>query len=140
VAHDADLIPAVALGGIIGALARAEIDVLIPHATGTWPWSTFAVNMLGAFVIGLLLQALLRVDRRWVRPFAITGILGGFTTFSALSMQTRDMLAAGNAAQALAYAIGSVIVGVLAVGLGIALGRQLWPQAHGIDESMVDQA
>ena len=55
-------------------------------------------------------------------------------------MQTRDMLAAGNAAQALAYAIGSVIVGVLAVGLGIALGRQLWPQAHGIDESMVDQA
>ena len=139
-AHDADLIPVVAVGGILGALTRAEIDALIPHATGEWPWSTFAINVLGAFVLGLLLQALLRVERRWVRPFAITGILGGFTTFSALSMQTRDMLANGSGGLALVYAVGSVIVGVGAVGLGIALGRQLWPQSHGIEVSAVDEA
>ncbi len=139
-AHDADLIPIVALGGVVGALARAEIDVLIPHGVGDWPWSTFAINLLGAFLLGLMLQALLRVEQRWVRPFAITGILGGFTTFSALSVQTRDMLAHGNAALALAYAIGSVILGVAAVGLGIALGRQLWPASHGIVESAVDEA
>ena len=139
-AHDADLIPVVAVGGVIGALARAEIDVLIPHAVGDWPWSTFAINLLGAFALGLMLQALLRVERRWVRPFAVTGILGGFTTFSALSMQTRDMLAHGSAGLALVYAIGSVIVGVVAVGLGIALGRQLWPQSHGIGESSVDES
>ena len=130
-----DLVPVVALGGVIGALARWGIDNAIPRTSPTqWPWSTLLINITGSLILGLLIATLLlrlpaargETSRlaRWSRPFLITGILGGFTTFSTFALQVRDLLANGNIGSGALYAVTSVIGGVLAVAGGSALARR----------------
>ncbi|MEX5271459.1 CrcB family protein [Kocuria sabuli] len=101
------LVLAVGLGGALGTGARHGLSVLLPAAAG-WPVGTLAANLLGAFLLGMLLEALLRrgaeTPRRLVlRLGAGTGALGGFTTFSSLALETQRMLSDGAAGQALAY-------------------------------------
>jgi CrcB protein len=142
VTRDADLLVPVAVGGVLGAWARYAIAVGVPHDDpGSWPWATFVTNVVGAFVLGVLLVVVLRrlsafgaeesLWVRWARPFAITGVLGGFTTFSALAVETRGMAAAGHAAEALGYAVGSTVCGVLAVLVGMRIAGALVPELPG---------
>jgi len=115
---------ALALAGAGGVLARHAVQRLVPR-TGAMPWGTFVVNVSGALVLGLLLTVIARRDSvpTWVQEAAFVGFLGGYTTFSALSAETFLMLESRQVGLALAYSLGSVVVGVLAVFAGVALGR-----------------
>ena len=109
---------AVFTGGALGALARALLEDALPHAPGTWPWATFAVNVAGALLLG---WAVTRLQERlplsaYRRPFLGTGICGGLTTFSALpgraaaDARRRPRRAGGSATRRPASAPGAVAV------------------------------
>ena len=119
---------AVGVAGAAGALARYGLDRLIEHHLVTvFPWSTFTINLTGCFLAGLAVAAL--VDRHdlpaWVRTGVVVGFLGAYTTFSTFAQESRDLLAGGHLSLALADAVGSVVVGVLAVVAGSGVGRML---------------
>lgn len=119
----------IAAGGIIGSLGRYALDLLVagnlPLAPQDFPLSTLAVNLLGCLAIGILAPLLL-VRNNWphARPFLITGILGGFTTFSALAAQSGVMLLDGQAWRVVAYLIVTLVGGLLAVRLGMRLSKR----------------
>ncbi len=117
------LILAVAVGGALGTAAREALTLLAPPIGGI-PWITVVVNVVGAFALGVLLETLaLRGPdegrRRTWRLFAGTGVLGGFTTYSALSTDTVLLLGTSPAWGAL-YALGTVLIGFGAGAAGIA--------------------
>lgn len=114
---------AVAAGGAVGAVARALVGAAIPHEPGAWPWATLLVNAAGAFLLGLLLTGLGRAQTPWpyARPLLGTGVLGGFTTFSALSLDAVLLAEAGRAPLAGAYVLASLVV---TVG-GVLLARRV---------------
>jgi CrcB protein len=115
----------VALGGVLGALARWGVSLGLPHTPGTWPWATVTVNLTGCLVIGALLAVLLAryPTHPWLRPFLATGVLGGYTTFSTFAVDVVALVDAGRAPLALGYLLLSVLGGLLAVVVGLALGR-----------------
>jgi CrcB protein len=115
-------------GGATGTLARWAVGVTVPHLHRV-PAATFGVNVVGAFLLGALLQGLARRGpdvgrRRAVRLTLGTGFCGGFTTYSALANDTDALLRAGLVGHALAYAVGTLVVGVAASALGIAVARR----------------
>ena len=111
----------VALGGLIGAMARYGVGLLLPHAMGTFPLGTLLINVLGGFLIGLIIDAV--AARPLLRPFAVTGILGGFTTFSTYAVDTEQLLAAGRLGTAAAYLVGTLVAALAATWLGLTLAR-----------------
>jgi len=118
----------VAIGGALGSIARWALSGAVQRWTGsTYPWGTFTVNAIGSLAIGVL--AALALERTLVPPaarlFLITGVLGGFTTFSAFSYETMALLRDGQWVAASAYAFGSLVVGVGAALGGFALGMKL---------------
>ncbi len=119
-----DIIAVIALGGAIGSAARYGAGLLWPHDPSQIAWSTFTVNVVGGFLLGLLM-ALVDVwpPHRWVRPFLGVGVLGGFTTFSTYMLDTQAIFLAGHPSNALLYLLGTLVVGLVAVWLGIAAGR-----------------
>jgi len=122
------LVVAVGLGGMAGALSRYGLDRLIEdHVSSVFPWSTFTINITGCFLAGLVVAGL--VDRHdlpaWIRTGAVVGFLGAYTTFSTFAQKSRDLLTGGHLFLALADTVGSVVVGVLAVVVGSAVGRVL---------------
>jgi CrcB protein len=111
-------------GGAIGTTVRYLLTLAVPPVLGL-PVITFVINVTGAFVLGWLLEALaLRGPdegrRRDLRLFAGTGILGGYTTYSAFAVDTDGLLVAANAGGGLLYAAATVIVGAAATVAGIA--------------------
>lgn len=122
-----DLVP-VFLGGVVGTSIRAGLDLLIPSVAGI-PVATWVVNIVGAFTLGWLLEALSRRGpdvgrRRTVRLLVGTGGLGGFTTYSALATDTASLLGSGATATAIGYAFGTVVIGAAASVTGIAVGAK----------------
>jgi fluoride exporter len=118
---------AVATGGALGALARWGVAEALPHDADRFPWSTFAVNVVGCFLIGVVMVL---VVERWshrplARPFLGTGVLGGFTTFSTYAVDTRGLLAAGQPAVAAAYVLGTLVLGLLAVGAALRITERV---------------
>ncbi|MBN8631292.1 MAG: fluoride efflux transporter CrcB [Rhodobacterales bacterium] len=111
-------LPLIALGGAVGSILR----YLMVSAIGA-PLGTAAVNVLGSFAIGVLF-VLLGSREGW-QFLLITGLLGGFTTFSAFSLDTLKLVQGGQPLQAAAYVLGSVILSLIAVALGVALARSL---------------
>ncbi|HZR96080.1 MAG TPA: CrcB family protein [Gaiellaceae bacterium] len=105
----------VALGGALGASARYGADRLI-STHSTFPWSTFAVNVLGCFLIGVCSQELGDAPE-WLRLGVIVGGIGGFTTFSTFAYQALE----NHAAVAAVYVTASVGLGIAAVAAGRAL-------------------
>ena len=91
------------------------------------PWSTFIENVSGCFLLGMLMVYLLDVwpPNRYLRPFLGVGVLGGFTTFSAYTSDTRAMLAHGEGPLAMVYFFGSILFGLLATWSGITLARTI---------------
>lgn len=112
-------------GGAIGAAARFGLARSIPHTQAGWPWHTFLANVLGGLLMGLLAAYVLRsgAASENVRLFAGVGVLGGFTTFSAFSLEMAQMVERGELALAGGYALASVLVALLALFAGLALGR-----------------
>jgi CrcB protein len=125
VRHHARVLAVISVGGALGALARYGIGRAIPTPTGTFPWSTFLINVLGCFLIGVLMVIVIHAvpSRILVRPFFGVGILGGFTTFSTAAVESVRLLQTGAAATALAYAFGTLIAATIAVYVGTAATR-----------------
>jgi fluoride exporter len=116
----------VAAGGALGASARHLLNIYVPRLLGgAFPWHTLVVNVLGCFIMGALIEAMtLRlIVSNEVRAFLTTGILGGFTTFSAFSLDFALLIQRGETAQAMGYAIGSVVLSLLAVFAGFWVVR-----------------
>lgn len=113
----------IALGSALGGMARHWCSTLAAERLGTgFPWGTLAVNVLGSFVIGLF-ATLTGPDGRLpadaqARQFVMVGLCGGYTTFSAFSLQTLDLLRAGELGRAGLNVAGSVALCLLAVWLG----------------------
>ena len=120
-----DLLLVIAAGGALGGGARYLLGTVIPHAS--FPWSTLLANVVGCALIGVLMVALLEVlaPRRYARPFLGVGVLGGFTTFSAYTVETHALLAAGRGPAALAYLFGSLAAGLLATWIAMSATRRL---------------
>jgi fluoride exporter len=114
----------VALGGALGSSARYGVNLVAPRVLGAgFPWATLIVNVLGCFAMGYL-NALLREklpDDENMRLFLTTGVLGGFTTFSAFSLDFFGLMQRGEMPLAVAYAIASVVLSILAVMIGVKL-------------------
>ena len=111
---------AVAAGGALGSVARFGVGLFARGLAPGWPWGTLAVNVLGSLLIGVLVGGFgLRPASDALRLGLITGVLGGFTTFSAFSMETVEMLEAGNTVAGLAYVAASLVLGLAACALGL---------------------
>ena len=116
----------VACGGALGAVLRYLTNLGALRFLGSgFPVATMAVNLAGSFVMGLLAVSLARLNLTALSPFLMTGILGGFTTFSAFSLDAMSLWERGAMAQAFLYVSVSVLGALIAVVLGAALARSL---------------
>lgn len=114
-------------GGAIGTLCRGLLAEEYPAAPSSWPWVTFAVNLLGAFLLGYFstrLQERLPVSS-YRRPLFGTGLCGGLTTFSTMQVELLTMIDAGNYGLAVCYASASVIAGYAAIHFATAMVRRV---------------
>jgi fluoride exporter len=116
----------IAAGGCIGAVLRYLGAAWVGRLAGDGFWGTAFVNVSGSFVMGLLAVAMMEAFPgswgRWA-PFAMTGVLGAYTTFSAFSLDTLFLIERGHHATAAAYVAGSVVLSILALYLGLVLAR-----------------
>lgn len=117
----------VAFGGACGAVARALLDQAANRAGWLTEYGTLTINLVGSLLAGLLVTMIVErsVMPSELRPLLITGLLGGFTTFSALSLQLSRLITSGDTVSAAIYAVGSVVLGALCALLGAAIGRAL---------------
>jgi CrcB protein len=127
---DRQELAAIFAGGCIGALARAALAQGLPTRPGQWPWATFAVNMLGAALLGYLIT---RLQERlppslYARAFLGTGICGALTTFSTVMVELAKMLEGAHAGLAGAYAAATLAGGLAAVFLSTKLVRRARPR------------
>lgn len=115
----------VGLGGAVGGLARLGVAEVLPHAPGTWAWSTFVANASGCAALAALVVVLgTRLPAsHFARLLLGTGVLGGYTTFSTFSVDAVEMLRAGRGAMAGAYIGVSVVSMLLATVVGMLLAR-----------------
>ena len=125
---DSGLLAAVAAGGVLGSMGRYAVGLALPHVPGSFAWSTFLVNVTGSLAMGVLVVWVLAMARPhpWLRPFLGVGVLGGWTTFSSYALDVHAMAQSGHGLLAAAYLVGSLVVGIVAVGLGITLGERLF--------------
>ena len=119
---------AVAGGGALGSVARFWMTMAVAALTGPrFPYGTLAINALGSLAIGLVAGIGLTPARMGLHPdlrvFLMVGICGGFTTFSSFSLQTLELLQAGDVMPAFAYILGSIVLCLACVTIGWALGR-----------------
>jgi CrcB protein len=122
----ADDLVAVAVGGGAGSVARYLLSVAVPANHGV-PWGIFMVNASGCLVLGGLMVYMLEVwpPRRLLRPLLAVGLLGGYTTFSTYAAGVLTLLSAGKFALADAYALSSIVAGLVAVWCGMVAARKL---------------
>ena len=118
------------LGGMLGTATRAGLAGAFPSAPGTWPWTTFWINLAGSFLLGVLLEllAVTGADAGWRRGVRLgvgTGVMGGFTTYSTFSVETVQLLSAGAWLIGLGYALASVLLGIGLAGAGLVVGRRI---------------
>lgn len=118
---------AIALAGALGALARWGVDSVVERRAGGFPWGILLVNASGSLLIGVAVGVFeTRFEHEtWLRAAVLVGFLGAYTTFSTFSLDTYRMLQLGLAGQAVANVVGSVLVALAAVWLGLRLGEAL---------------
>ncbi|WP_300553377.1 fluoride efflux transporter CrcB [Maricaulis sp.] len=116
-------------GGAFGAISRHLVGQAALRLMGPGlPWGTFAVNIIGGLAMGLLvgwLAMVERADENSIRLLAAVGFLGGFTTFSAFSLELVLMIERRDYASAMGYALASVLIAVLALMAGLMIARRL---------------
>lgn len=118
----------VAIGGALGSVARYGVTRATATAFGQgFPWGTIIVNLVGSFFIGFFSAVIISKSNNPepIRLLLITGFLGGFTTFSAFSLDVLDLIGKGAPLQALSYVLISVLPAIFATFLGLAIGRAL---------------
>ncbi len=117
----------VAIGGALGAVGRYLTGLAAARFLGAgYPWGTLTVNVVGSFAIGVLFIALMAKDASRLSPFLLTGVLGGFTTFSAFSLDALKLFEKGQPGLAAGYILASVVFSLLAVFLGVLVAREIW--------------
>lgn len=117
---------AVAAGGALGSVARYGVGNAARGLVPGWPWGTLLVNVLGSLLIGLLFAWFAaRPAADTLRLGLITGVLGGFTTFSAFSIETLELLRSGGSLAALGYVAATLVLGLAACAVGLWAGRLL---------------
>jgi fluoride exporter len=122
------LLAVIGLGGAIGSCLRYAVALAYAPAYGAFPWGIFGINVVGCALIGVvvvLVTEVLASPHRLLRPFAATGVLGGFTTMSTYAVQARDLGAGGRPATEAAYLVATLVVALLAVGAGVLGTRQV---------------
>jgi CrcB protein len=124
----------VAFGGAVGSVLRYKLGGFALHHTQSWnfPLSTFSVNVVGCFAIGILAALVEHHDlfSPSTRLLLFTGLLGGFTTFSAFGYESVFLVRRGLFSIAAGYVALSVVCGLIAVGAGMKLIDQFWPPQH----------
>ncbi len=123
-----NMLIAIALGGGIGALARHFLSSAVAALFGSgFPWGIFVVNILGGFLMGLIVElgALKLSYSIEARAFLTTGLLGGFTTFSAFSLDASLLIERGDWMGAMLYVTGSALLSIVALFAGLWLVRSL---------------
>ncbi len=123
---------AVFAGGMLGGTTRYLIGLAIPAQPGQIPWGILGVNLLGAFIMGLLLHGWVRrghVSHPW-RPFLATGILGSFTTWSTFMADTYRLFVDGTELLAAVYVLGATALGIGAAAAGWWTAQQAVPLAE----------
>lgn len=117
----------VALGGAIGAALRYLAGVGILRLTGPgFPMAILTVNVLGSFLMGLFVVFAAKTANTHLSPFVMTGILGGFTTFSAFSLEAATLFERGETGAAAIYVLTSVVFSILGLALGLYVARGVW--------------
>lgn len=116
----------VVLGGAVGTTLRAVAEHWWPAPAGEWPWTTFVINLVGSFVLGLLLESLVRSAlaphrQQRLRLLLGTGVLGGFTTYSTFVVEAERRITGGFTTLAIVYLLVSVVLGVACAGGGIVV-------------------
>jgi CrcB protein len=118
-----DVVAAVFVGGCIGGWARYGITTAWPARTG-FPWATFTVNVVGAFVLPLVLVVAANlVSSRYLRPLLGTGFCGAFTTFSSVVVTADQLFMHRHPVTAIGYVIVTIVVGLAAAWTGLVVGR-----------------
>jgi len=114
----------IAIAGALGVLARHTVQTIVPRH-GDVPWGTFVVNVTGAFAIGVIVVIVVHrfSTPMWVQETLTVGFLGGYTTFSALALETFVLAEKGRTALAFGYSLGTMAAGLLAVFAATRLGR-----------------
>ena len=116
----------VALGGAIGSVLRFGAGLAAARLIGTGlPWGTLAVNVAGSFLIGVAFVLLAERGQARAAAFVMTGLLGGFTTFSAFSLETLALWSRGAAGGAVVYAAGTFALCLAAVAAGVGVARTI---------------
>lgn len=118
------------VAGGVGTACRYGLEERYGARPGAWPWATFVINVVGSFLLGTLLTALGRIGpddgwRRRVRVGVGTGLIGGFTTYSTFIVEVDKLLIGGRVVTAVAYSLGSVLVGIAAALAGVILVQRL---------------
>ena len=124
---DARELGAIFAGGALGTLARAGLAEAFPHAATAWPWPTFTVNIVAAFLLGYFVT---RLQERlplssYRRPLLGTGLCGGLSTFSTMQVEILKMIEAHAWGLAVAYAAASIAAGYAAIYLATAIVRRV---------------
>ena len=124
---DAREVTAIFAGGALGTLARAGLAEAFPHSATQWPWPTFAVNVVAAFLLGYFVT---RLQERlplssYRRPLLGTGLCGGLSTFSTMQVEILKMIQAHDWGLAVGYAAASVAAGYAAIYLATAMVRRV---------------
>lgn len=116
---------AIYVGGVLGALARVGLAQAMPHGADSWPWGTFAVNMVGALLLGFVVARLRdHPEDSVAHPFLTIGICGTLTTFATMQLELFEMVDGGYLGFAAAYLAATLAAGYLCVRAGIALERR----------------
>lgn len=117
----------VSAGGAIGALARWALETAAPAAAGGFPWTTFAINVSGGLLMGVLVVVVTEVRdaHPLVRPFLGVGVLGGFTTFSSYAVEAQQLLTGRHLATAGSYLAATVLAVLAAVVAAMAITRRV---------------
>jgi CrcB protein len=124
--HDRRELAAVFVGGALGTLARAGLETLAAPDPGHWPWPTFTVNIVGAFLLGYFTTRLLErlPVSSYRRPLLGTGLCGGLTTFSTMQVEILKMVEHKHYGLAAGYTAASIVAGLLALYLATMLVRR----------------
>ena len=118
---------AVLLGGVVGTSLRLTIDAALPHTDGEFPLSTLIINVVGAFTLGALVARLWPTAAPWLKAALGPGLLGSFTTFSAVAVSLVSLAATDEWMTALAYLALTLLLGLVAAALGLHLGGRITP-------------